>query len=126
MGAWRSFGEINYINQRMQRLVIIEGAILADGIETDKIFHIWFFFIKDKASSFPFYISGHLSVIMVGNTVICISCKPKTHCTFVLFNSLTSDIMEKRKLGKSCLEVSALGLGCMGLSFGYGPATDTK
>ena len=33
--------------------------------------------------------------------------------------------MEKRKLGNSGLEVSALGLGCMGLSFGYGPATDT-
>jgi aryl-alcohol dehydrogenase-like predicted oxidoreductase len=31
--------------------------------------------------------------------------------------------MQKRKLGKSNLEVSALGLGCMGLSFGYGPAT---
>lgn len=34
--------------------------------------------------------------------------------------------MEKRKLGGQGLEVSALGLGCMGLSFGYGPATDTK
>ncbi len=34
--------------------------------------------------------------------------------------------MEKRKLGNSGLEVSALGLGCMGLSFGYGPAVDTK
>ncbi|MXV53151.1 aldo/keto reductase [Pedobacter sp. HMF7647] len=34
--------------------------------------------------------------------------------------------MEKRVLGKSGLEVSALGMGCMGLSFGYGPATDTK
>src|SRR5208282_253083 len=34
--------------------------------------------------------------------------------------------MQKRKLGKSNLEVSALGLGCMGLSFAYGPATDTK
>lgn len=33
-------------------------------------------------------------------------------------------IMEKRLLGKSGLEVSALGLGCMGLSHGYGPATD--
>jgi aryl-alcohol dehydrogenase-like predicted oxidoreductase len=33
--------------------------------------------------------------------------------------------MQKRKLGNSGLEVSALGLGCMGLSYGYGPATDT-
>jgi aryl-alcohol dehydrogenase-like predicted oxidoreductase len=32
--------------------------------------------------------------------------------------------MQKRKLGKSGLEVSALGLGCMGLSYAYGPATD--
>lgn len=34
--------------------------------------------------------------------------------------------MEKRLLGNSGLEVSALGLGCMGLSFGYGPATERK
>jgi aryl-alcohol dehydrogenase-like predicted oxidoreductase len=34
--------------------------------------------------------------------------------------------MQKRKLGKSNLEVSALGLGCMGLSFGYGPAVDKQ
>jgi aryl-alcohol dehydrogenase-like predicted oxidoreductase len=34
--------------------------------------------------------------------------------------------MQKRTLGRSRLEVSALGLGCMGLSFAYGPATDRK
>ena|SRR5438552_2921497 len=34
--------------------------------------------------------------------------------------------MQKRKLGKSNLEVSALGLGCMSMSFGYGPAGDRQ
>lgn len=33
-------------------------------------------------------------------------------------------IIRKRKLGKGGLEVSSIGLGCMGMSFGYGPAAD--
>jgi pyridoxine 4-dehydrogenase len=34
--------------------------------------------------------------------------------------------MQQRELGRSGLKVSAIGLGCMGLSFGYGPATESR
>jgi aryl-alcohol dehydrogenase-like predicted oxidoreductase len=34
--------------------------------------------------------------------------------------------MQKRKLGKSGLEASAIGFGCMGLNFGYGPALERE
>src|SRR5205809_373737 len=39
---------------------------------------------------------------------------------------LEGETMQKRKLGKSNLEISAIGLGCMGMSFSYGPPKDKK
>src|SRR6185295_14345341 len=45
---------------------------------------------------------------------------------FSKIRAMKGETMLKRKLGNSSLEVSALGLGCMGLSYGYGPATDKQ
>jgi aryl-alcohol dehydrogenase-like predicted oxidoreductase len=57
---------------------------------------------------------------MVGKTVIGIRLP-----SWIVWSFAGNDnSMQKRKLGNSGLEVSALGLGCMGLSFGLGPATD--
>src|SRR2546425_1995626 len=42
------------------------------------------------------------------------------------FTRRKDKVMQKRNLGRSNLEVSALGLGCMGMSFGYGPAADKQ
>jgi len=42
------------------------------------------------------------------------------------FEKITGEIMQKRKLGRSNLEVSTLGLGCMGMSFSYGPPKDKQ
>src|SRR5438132_3807881 len=41
-------------------------------------------------------------------------------------NTPKGETMQKRKLGNGNLEVSAIGLGCMGLSFGYGPAVEKQ
>lgn len=58
---------------------------------------------------------------MVGKSVIRVSGCLKMQVSFVVSKEYIN--MKKRTLGKSGLEVSDLGLGCMGLTFGYGPAS---
>src|SRR5688572_3074965 len=52
--------------------------------------------------------------------------RPCDVCSLQHLTKRKNSIMQKRKLGKSNLEVSALGLGCMSMSFGYGPAADKQ
>jgi aryl-alcohol dehydrogenase-like predicted oxidoreductase len=70
-------------------------------------------------------IAAAQSVILVREAVICIRVYSIAGLNFAAVKDFTHKTkkMEKRILGNGGLEVSALGLGCMGLSFGYGPAT---
>ncbi len=60
---------------------------------------------------------------MVDKTVMQVTARPLHKGSFALSKQQT---MKKRKLGNSGLEVSALGMGCMNLSFGTGQAVDTS
>src|SRR5688572_12583051 len=54
-----------------------------------------------------------------------VSARTRANCFNLRFKIIAMKTLQSRKLGKRGPQVSALGLGCMGLTFGYGPATET-
>jgi len=67
--------------------------------------------------------SGIYILLKIIKAEICIVIKVLTKIKQINNHKIN---MKTRTLGNSGLEVSALGMGCMGLSFGYGPATDKQ
>jgi aryl-alcohol dehydrogenase-like predicted oxidoreductase len=85
---------------------------------------VWF--CSDAAS----FVTGHASPstgdLWCGETSGSCSTRVGLVDEVSLLMYLEGETMQKRKLGNSSLEVSALGLGCMGMSFSYGPAGDKQ